>query len=127
ACATPPADVGPAGNGDDAPPFEPEPPPAPTCDKDTCTAAGGSCDGDKCVITCAAASCEQSGGNCVDGACVVPPACDEKACADAGGSCDGDKCVTPACDDKACEAVRGKCSDDGKRCDVPPCFAAEAD
>lgn len=79
------------------------------------------------MITCATATCAQSGGSCVDGACVVPPACDAKACTDAGGSCDGDTCVTPACDDAACEAVHGKCSDDGKHCDVAPCFAAEAD
>ena len=51
ACSTPP-EVGPAGNSDDAPPFEPTPA-AVMCDASACTAAGGTCDGETCTITCA--------------------------------------------------------------------------
>lgn len=51
ACATPPEDIGPEGNTDEAPPFEPEVTP-PTCDEATCTAAGGVCEGADCVLAC---------------------------------------------------------------------------
>ena len=61
ACAAPP-EVGPDGNTKEAPPFEPEPPPLPTCDAETCGAAGGHCDAEACVITCPADTCAMSGG-----------------------------------------------------------------
>lgn len=126
ACAEPP-DVGPDGNSDASPPFEPDPPPPPSCDSAMCMAAGGSCKDDACVITCVAESCTQSGGSCVAGACVVPPKCDATACVAAGGACQADACVTPSCNATACAAARGSCSADGKSCNIPTCFAAEAE
>jgi hypothetical protein len=104
ACASPP-EVGPEGNGPDAPGFEP-PPNAVSCDEETCTAAEGNCDGDRCVIACSAELCEAAGGACEDGVCAMA-ACDEAACADAGGSCsdDGTSCLLPACNSDAdCQA-----------------------
>jgi hypothetical protein len=126
ACAEPP-DVSEDGNSEEAPPFEPDPPPPPSCDTAMCAAAGGSCKDDACVITCVAESCAQSGGTCFAGECVVPPKCDATACAVAGGTCDGDACVTPSCDATACATSRGTCSADGSSCEIPTCFAAEAD
>jgi len=126
ACADPPV-VGPDGNTEESPPFEPEPPPPPSCDSAMCGWAGGHCEAEACVITCAVLSCAESGGSCVEGACVVPPTCDASACASAGGTCDGDSCITPTCDATACATAPGSCSADGTRCDVPPCFAAELD
>jgi hypothetical protein len=127
ACQTPPEVVGPVGNTEECPPFEPEPPPPPTCDVAMCTAAGGECDGEACVITCAPEMCEQSGGSCVDGECVVPPSCDATACAEAGGSCVGADCVTPACNAKTCAEARGSCNADASQCEIPACFATEAE
>ncbi|HMI90212.1 MAG TPA: hypothetical protein VK509_02560, partial [Polyangiales bacterium] len=127
ACAEPPAEVAPEGNTEECPPFEPEPPPPPTCDSAMCVAAGGHCEGQACVITCAVASCEESGGSCVEGECVVPPTCNVSACSSAGGTCQGDSCVTPTCDATACATSRGKCSADGRSCEIPTCFAAEID
>ena len=101
ACAEPP-EVGPDGNSEEAPPFEPEPPPPPTCDAEMCGAADGHCEGDACVITCPAETCALSGGSCVDGECVVPPACDATACTAAGGTCEGEVCVVPTCDAAMC-------------------------
>jgi hypothetical protein len=101
-CATPP-DVGEAGNGPEAPAFEP---PAATvnCDATACAAAGGACVADTCVTTCASASCTVAGGSCVGGQCMAP-ACDPSACQAAGGACaaDGVHCTLPACtSDEAC-------------------------
>ncbi|HET6583162.1 MAG TPA: carboxypeptidase-like regulatory domain-containing protein [Nannocystaceae bacterium] len=124
ACATPP-EVGPDGNSDEAPPFEPQVPDV-VCDASTCTAAGGTCSGDTCTITCAAASCAESGGTCVDGACALP-LCNASACEAAGGACDGDRCAMPTCDAAACEGARGTCSADATSCDIPACWAGEAD
>jgi len=124
ACATAP-DVGPDGNSEEAPPVEPELPIV-TCDSDSCTAVGGTCEEETCVLTCTAASCSAGGGSCVDGAC-VPPACDASACAAAGGVCYDDTCATAACDADTCAAAGGACSADGDACDIPPCLAAEAD
>lgn len=124
ACATEP-EVGPDGNTDECPPFEPEVPDV-TCDADTCAAAGGECDGDACVVTCTEASCAATGGTCEAGEC-VPPACNEGACTDAGGSCVADLCEMPSCDVATCTAARGLCSEDGTSCAIPPCFAAEAE
>jgi hypothetical protein len=124
ACATPPV-VGPEGNSDEAPPFEPTPA-AVVCDASACTAAGGTCDGDTCTITCATETCAATGGSCVDGACVLP-LCNASACDAAGGACDGDACAMPTCDAVACEGARGTCSADGTSCDIPACWAGEAD
>jgi hypothetical protein len=124
ACATAP-EVGPDGNSEEAPPVDPELPIV-TCDEDSCAAAGGACEGEACVLTCTAASCGASGGSCVDGECVLP-ACDSSACGDLGGLCDGDTCVVAACDTATCGAARGTCSADANACNIPPCFAAEAD
>jgi len=126
ACAEPP-EVGPDGNSEEAPPFEPEPPAPPTCDAEMCGAAGGHCEAEACVITCPAETCTLSGGSCVEGECIVPPACDATACAAAGGTCEGEACVVPTCDASMCAAARGSCSADGSQCDVPSCFASEDD
>jgi hypothetical protein len=116
ACATPP-EVGPEGNSDEAPPFEPELPDV-LCDADACTSAGGTCDGERCAITCAAATCAESGGSCVDGAC-VSTVCDPSACESGGGSCnaaDDTICDLPACSaDADCDAAQpgAYCTDPG--------------
>jgi hypothetical protein len=124
ACATPP-EVGEDGNTEECPPFEPELPEV-TCDAASCSEAGGTCQEDACIFTCAVATCTESGGSCIDGECIQPPSCDEAQCAEAGGSCEGDECVMPTCAE-ACEAARGVCSDDGTTCEIPECFAAEAE
>jgi hypothetical protein len=99
ACATPP-EVGPSGNGPEAPPYEPPVAPQPACDAAECAAAGGACEGGACAVACAPAACAAAGGACEGGACVTP-ACDAAACAAAGGACspDGSACQLPACDD----------------------------
>ena len=125
ACATAP-EVGEDGNTEECPPFEPELPEV-ACDATSCVEAGGRCEDDACVFACSVATCAESGGSCFFGECVQPRTCDEAACAEAGGTCDGDACAMPACDVEACIAVRGVCSEDGATCDIPPCFAAEAD
>jgi hypothetical protein len=104
ACATPP-EVGPDGNTDEAPPFEP-PVEDVTCDTVTCEAAGGACEEATCVITCVAATCEAAGGECVSGECTMP-SCDPTACEEAGGECTADDatCTLPACSsDEACQS-----------------------
>ncbi len=104
ACATPP-EVGPDGNGPDAPPFDP-PLNAVTCDVETCTAAGGNCENESCVLACVAEVCAAAGGTCTDGVCAMD-ACDEAACAATGGTCseDGTSCLLPACSsDEDCQA-----------------------
>ncbi len=123
ACATAP-EVGPDGNTDDAPPFEPPTEPR-TCDAEQCAAAGGTCEGSDCVLTCQESSCSASGGTCDNGECVLP-ACDATACAAAGGACNGDSCDVAACDDATCTAAGGTCSQDGTSCDIPACRAVEA-
>jgi hypothetical protein len=123
ACATPP-EVGPDGNTDECPPFEPELP-EPSCDETLCVAAGGTCDGAACVVTCSMTACAETGGTCVLGSCVQPETCDEDACAAAGGGCEDGVCVVVECDAEACEAARGTCN--GASCDIPSCFATEAD
>jgi hypothetical protein len=115
ACATPP-EVGPDGNSDDAPPYVP-PDPVITCDATTCSAAGGSCDGDACTITCSAESCAASGGTCEGGACVLP-VCSASTCEADGGACSADDttCALPACSSDAdCAAGQpgSYCTDPG--------------
>jgi hypothetical protein len=123
ACATPP-EVGEDGNTDECPPFEPELPEV-TCDATSCEEAGGSCEDDECVFSCAVATCDETGGSCVLGECVQPVTCNAEACADAGGACEDDVCVALECDVEACAGVRGVCN--GASCDIPSCFAAETD
>ncbi len=124
ACETPPANVGPDGNTDEAAPFEPPTDPA-MCDADICTAAGGSCVESDCVFTCQEASCNACGGTCESGACVLP-SCDATACGAAGGTCNGDVCEVPACDEPTCTAAGGTCNAGGTACDIPACTAVEA-
>ena len=127
ACAEPPPVLEMEGNTPECPPFEPEPPPPPPpCTADACPGAFGHCEETACIITCTTESCEASGGSCTNGECVVPPKCDATACTQAGGSCQGAECVTPTCNASECQAARGSCSGDGKRCEIPACFAAEA-
>ncbi len=116
ACAAPP-EVGPEGNSNDAPAFEP-PEPTVTCDPATCAAAGGTCQSDACVMACTPSVCGASGGTCDGGACVAP-ACNPAACATTGGACKEDKCVLPACDPTACGATGGTCV--GDVCNLPAC------
>lgn len=125
ACATPP-EVGPEGNSDAAPPFDP-PVADVTCDADSCTAAGGTCEGTTCVVACSPDACGESGGTCSEGQCLLP-LCNADACTGLGGSCEADVCVlAAACDEAACVAASGTCSADGTTCDIPPCLAAAAD
>ena len=92
ACAAPP-EVGPEGNSNEAPSFDP-PKPAVTCDPATCAAAGGTCHSDTCVITCSASVCAASGGTCDGGTCVAP-ACNPTACSTTGGTCNQDSVSCP--------------------------------
>jgi hypothetical protein len=125
ACAAAP-EVGPEGNSDAAPPFDP-PVAAASCDAETCTAAGGACESDACVLQCSPEACGESGGTCSEGQCLLP-LCNADACAGLGGSCEADVCVlAAACVQADCAAASGTCSEDGTTCEIPPCLAAEAD